>query len=455
MSMINIKQSIMVKPAKETPLKILHLSKLDMIVRAPKTHTNIFYIYERPHHSSPNFDVKILKNALSEILVPFYPLAGRLTMNSNKDRYVIDCNAKGALLVEAETKHRLDEFNDFEPSAKMSELMIPKCDYNRELSLIPLLMVQITWFKCGGLGLGFAPHHHVADGAAHIDFFAKLMRLAGGLSLTVPPVFDRVHLAPRDQGCIESSQHLHEFDPIVPSLPSHGHELSKPGDQNTNTTQSLFKLSKQQILALKQSTLSQASKSNHTITTYAAVAGHIWRSTCKARSLAYDEEVKLYIPVDGRSRLKNPTVPKGYFGNALFFAVCVAKAGDIMHKPLWYTATKIQEAVQKMDNDYLRSSIDYLELKNGLPNPLMGAHKMLYPNLLINSWTKLPYYEADFGWGPPKVVGNCEIKLEGLSFLTGNSYGDESLTLAINLFSAHMPSFKKYLYNFTSINSNL
>ncbi|XP_074282659.1 anthranilate N-benzoyltransferase protein 1-like [Silene latifolia] len=454
MSMINIKQSIMVKPSKETPLKILNLSKLDMIVRAPKTHTNIFYIYERPSQSTPNFDVEILKNALSEILVPFYPLAGRLTMNLNKDRYVIDCNSKGALFVEAETKYRLDEFNNFEPSAKMTELMIPKCDYNRELSAIPLLMVQVTWFKCGGLGLGFAPHHHVADGAAHIDFFAKLMRLAGGSSLTVPPVHDRVYVAPREPGCIKS-QHLHEFDPIVPSLPPHGRELSTSGNQNNNTTQSLFKFSKQQILALKQSILSQATKNNQTITTYAAVAGQIWRSTCKARALAYDEEVKLYIPVDGRSRLKNPTVPKGYFGNVLFFTVCVAKAGDIMHKPLWHTASKIHEAIQKMDDDYLRSSIDYLELKNGLPDPLMGAHKMLYPNLLINSWVRLPYYEAEFGWGPPKAVGNCEIKLEGLSFLTSGSNKDEGLTLAINLFSDHMSRFKKYLYNFTSINSKL
>ncbi|KAL9245342.1 hypothetical protein vseg_019005 [Gypsophila vaccaria] len=455
--MIIIKQSNMVKPNEETPLKTLYLSKLDMVVRAPKTHTNIFYIYDRPPSSKspPYFNAEIFKNALSKILVPFYPLAGRLQMNQGQNRYEINCNAKGALFVEAETNLTLKDLNDFKPSAALRELMIPECDYTGDLSSIPLLMVQITWFKCGGLGLGFAPHHHIADGAAHIDFFAKLLRSIAGSDLLVPPVFDRVHVAPRETGRIKFL-HLHEFEPIVPSFPSNGF-IS--GDRNYETTQSLLKLTKQQVQVLKQVTLSQGMKytknNNQRITTYAILASHIWRSSCSARGISYDQEVKLYIPVDGRSRLKDHVIPEGYFGNVLFFSICSAKAGDIVNKPIWYTAGKIQESIGKMSHEYLRSSIDYLELKQDLPDPLMGAHKTLYPNLLINSWVKLPFYEADFGWGPPKVVGNCEVKLEGLSFLMDDYGDDENLTLAINLFSAHMPMFKSHFYNFMPIYSSL
>ncbi|KAK9749200.1 hypothetical protein RND81_02G109000 [Saponaria officinalis] len=213
-----------------------------------------------------------------------------------------------------------------------------------------------------------------------------------------------------------------------------------------------FKLSKQQIQVLKQATLSQAMKyaanNNHKISTFAILASHIWRSACNARDIPYDQEVKLYVPVDGRSRLKDPVIPEVYYGNVLFFSICIAKAGDIIHQPIWYTARKIQESIEKMDDEYLRSSIDNLEQRQGVPAPLMGAHKIMYPDLMINSWVKLPFYKADFGWGPPKVVGNCEIKLEGLSFLMGGSKEDEGLTLAINLFSVHMPMFKKHLYTF-------
>ncbi|KAK9749216.1 hypothetical protein RND81_02G110500 [Saponaria officinalis] len=94
--------------------------------------------------------------------------------------------------------------------------------------------------------------------------------------------------------------------------------------------------------------------------------------------LPYDQEVKLYIPVDGRSRLKDPGVPEGYFGNAVFFAICIAKAGDVIHRPIWYIASKIQESIDKMDDEYLRSSIDHLEERQGLPEPMMGGHKIMY-----------------------------------------------------------------------------
>ncbi|KAK9749211.1 hypothetical protein RND81_02G110000 [Saponaria officinalis] len=166
---MTIKQSIMVKPSQKTPQKILHLSKFDMIIRAPKTHTNVFYIYDHPppSKSPPHFNAEILKNTLSKILVPYYPLAGRLQMNLNRDRYEINCNAKGVLFVEAETNVTLKDLNGFEPSASLRELLTPKCDYSRDLCLIPLFIVQVTWFKCGGLRFGFAAHHHIADGCAH------------------------------------------------------------------------------------------------------------------------------------------------------------------------------------------------------------------------------------------------------------------------------------------------
>ncbi|KAK9749375.1 hypothetical protein RND81_02G121600 [Saponaria officinalis] len=458
-NMTRIKQSIMVKPSQKTPSKILPLSKLDMIVRAPKTHTNIFYIYDHPPSSKspPPYTtvVETLKTALSKILVPFYPLAGRLQLNQNRDEYEINCNAVGALFVEAETNLTIKDLGDFQPSAELRQLLILECDYTRDLSLIPLLMVQVTRFKCGGVGLGYTPHHHVADGTAHIDFFAKYLRLAAGLNLSVPPVHDRIHVAPRDTVSIKF-QHKHEFDPIVPSLPPNGFTT---GDQSYDTTQSLFKISKQQIQVLKHATLSQAmrytNKNNHKISTYAILASHIWRSVCIARGISYDQEVKLYIPVDGRSRLKDPAMPDGYFGNILFFSICTEKVGDIIHKPIWYVASKIQESIEKMDDEYLRSAIDYLDLRPGSLDSLMGVHKFLYPNLLINSWVRLPFYKADFGWGPPKTVGNCEVKLEGLSFLTGGSNKDDDISLAINLFSVHMSIFKKHLYNFTCINSSL
>uniref|UniRef100_A0A803MAA2 Uncharacterized protein n=1 Tax=Chenopodium quinoa TaxID=63459 RepID=A0A803MAA2_CHEQI len=60
--------------------------------------------------------------------------------------------------------------------------------------------------------------------------------------------------------------------------------------------------------------------------TFEVLTGHVWRSTRKARGLTGDQCVKLYIVTDGRSRLKDPTLPEGYFGNVTMKTVCIAKA---------------------------------------------------------------------------------------------------------------------------------
>lgn len=102
------------------------------------------------------------------------------------------------------------------------------------------------------------------------------------------------------------------------------------------------------------------------------LAGHVWRSTCMARGLAHDQETKLYIATDGRSRLR-PSLPPGYFGNVIFTTTPIAVAGDIQSKPIWYAASKLHDALARMDNDYLRSALDYLELQPDLKALVRGS----------------------------------------------------------------------------------
>lgn len=49
------------------------------------------------------------------------------------------------------------------------------------------------------------------------------------------------------------------------------------------------------------------------------LAAHIWRTTCKARGLSADQDIKLYKPIDGRPRLKSIPFPSNYNGNVIFF----------------------------------------------------------------------------------------------------------------------------------------
>lgn len=424
----------MVKPAQETPKRSLWNSNVDLVV--PNFHTPSVYFY-RPTGAANFFDPKALKDALSRALVPFYPMAGRLKRDED-GRIEIDCNGEGVLFVEAESSDgTIDDFGDFAPTLELRRL-IPAVDYTQGISSYALLVLQVTYFKCGGVSLGVGMQHHAADGFSGLHFINTWSDIARGLDLTLPPFIDRTLLKARDP---PQPQFPHiEYQP-PPSLktPPQNPDLPVP-----ETAVNIFKLTRDQINALKSKSKEDGNEISYS--SYEMLAGHVWRSACKARGLVKDQETKLYIATDGRARLR-PPLPPGYFGNVIFTATPLAVAGDLESKPVWYAASKIHDALARMDNDYLRSALDYLELQPDLKALVRGAHTFKCPNLGITSWVRLPIHDADFGWGRPIFMGPGGIAYEGLSFILPSPNNDGSLSVAISLQMEHMKLFQKFLYD--------
>ncbi|XP_065850363.1 shikimate O-hydroxycinnamoyltransferase-like [Euphorbia lathyris] len=143
---ISVKERIMIRPAKETPQRNLWVSDLDLIVS--RVHVPTVYFYK--HQPNSNFfEAQVLKDALSEVLVPFYPIAGRLGEDENR-RIHINCNGSGALFIEAETTSFLHHFGDFTPCSDMLHL-VPAFHASDDISSYPLCAVQLTRFKCGSV----------------------------------------------------------------------------------------------------------------------------------------------------------------------------------------------------------------------------------------------------------------------------------------------------------------
>ncbi|KAK9707341.1 hypothetical protein RND81_07G190700 [Saponaria officinalis] len=443
--LVTIISSIKVRPTDETPKGSLWLSRLDMMAGQPYSHSLALYVYEpnkTQNTEPPFFDTDILKKSLGKALVPFYTMAGRLQVNESNGRYEIDCNAEGVIFNEAETLCSLTDLGGrVDPDSELIKELFCKCDNSKGWSSIPLVMVQLTRFKCGGVCLGVSEHHHVADGQSYALFINSWARLAKGLDIDhVKPDHDRFkYLAPRDPPLFDDSPHSNYIEPSLPPSELYG---TKASITNAN-----FVLSESQINVLKQEAMSSSS-SSYKITTYSVLAGHVWRSICKARNLSDDQEVKLYIPVDGRPVLKNPTLPPGYVGNVIVYTSCKAKAGDIINQPLWYAVNKIGEAITKLkDPEYYRSAIDYIETRPSVEPLVRGEHNFTCPNLRINSWTRIPYNEADFGWGAPILLGPGRVRSDGQSgFHPSGNHGD--MTIISTFFSVHMTSFEKYLYEF-------
>ncbi|CAB4303518.1 unnamed protein product [Prunus armeniaca] len=76
---VSIRESTVVRPAEEsTPRGSLWLSNSDLAFTP--FHTSSVYFY-RPSGELNFFDQRVLKQALSKVLVPFYPMAGRFKLN--------------------------------------------------------------------------------------------------------------------------------------------------------------------------------------------------------------------------------------------------------------------------------------------------------------------------------------------------------------------------------------
>lgn len=298
--------------------------------------------------------------------------------------------------------------------------------------------MQVTYFKCGGVSLGVGMQHHVADGFSGLHFVNAWSDMARGLDLTIPPfIDDRTLLRARDPPK-PAFQHI-EYQP-APAMKTPVQSAKLGPD---STVVSMFKITREQLNALKAKSKDDGNTINYS--SYEMLSGHVWRCTCVARALPGDQETKLYIATDGRSRLR-PPLPLGYFGNVIFTATPIALAGDLQSKPTWYAASRIHNALKRMDNEYLRSALDYLELQPDLSALVRGAHTFRCPNLGITSWIRLPIHDADFGWGRPIFMGPGGIPYEGLSFMIPSPMNDGSLSVAIALQSEHMKVFESLLY---------
>ncbi|VFQ61301.1 unnamed protein product [Cuscuta campestris] len=289
---------------------------------------------------------------------------------------------------------------------------------------------MVTRFKCGGVCLGTGVFHTLSDGLSSLHFINTWSDIARGLSVAVPPFIDRTLLRARDP---PTPTFLHSEYSLPPKL------LVPSSEAKRAPMTAMLKITPDQLSLLK-------AKSKHEGSTYEVLAAHVWRCACKARGLPDDQPTKLYVATDGRARLC-PPLPSGYLGNVVFTATPMAESGDLQNEPLSNSAKRIHSTLARMDDKYLRSALDFLECQKDLSRLVRGPTYFASPNLNINSWTRLPLHEADFGWGRPVHMGPASILYEGTVYILPSPNKDRTLSLAVCLDGEHLPLFKKLLYD--------
>jgi len=445
--MVTIIASNSVFPRQETPKGHLWLSDSDQVWRSG--HTPTIYVYQTKHNDETN---ERLLNSLAEILVHYYPVAGRLSLLED-GRIELDCNAKGVTFIEAQTTKSLGDYGDFSPSESVREL-VPKIDYTQPIEEIPLLLVQSTRFHGGeGFVLGVAFSHPLADGLGFIQFINSWAKLARGETLEPHelPYLDRTILK------FQHSSTSPRFDhPELKTLPLKLGSSDINAEPRKKTSTVLLKLTPQQVEKLKKEANEEPLQEGViAYSRFEAVVAHIWRCASRARELEEKQPTVVRFNVDIRSRLI-PALPRNYFGNAL--AVTVSPkcyVGEIVSKPLSYGAQKVREASEKLSNEYIRSQLEIVlgeEHLDGIRAFFSGQGERSNfpfagnPNLHIISWMSMAVYEADFGWGKPVYYGLAYVSPQDRDVILLSPHSDGSIIVFIHSQVEQLKLFKKFFY---------
>ncbi|KAF7099210.1 hypothetical protein CFC21_100873 [Triticum aestivum] len=178
----------LVVPAQATPHETLALSDVDddMDLRFLQPAIEFFRAVDHGP-GQPATAAKLVKAALAEALVHYYPLAGRLREAAG-GKLAVECTGEGVVFVEAEVDVSMDDLgkpSPLPPYPCIEELLCEVGD-PRVVVGVPLFFMQVTQLRCGGFVIGL-----------HIKCIADLARTGGDASKIVSPVWNREILTAR------------------------------------------------------------------------------------------------------------------------------------------------------------------------------------------------------------------------------------------------------------------
>ncbi|KAL6868081.1 hypothetical protein ACP4OV_014926 [Aristida adscensionis] len=430
---VQVVESCLVVPSEATPMKELWLSPLDMV--APGRDTPLLFFYAADDGAADFLAVAArLKAALAKTLVAFYPLAGRLGVDGD-GRLMVSCNAEGALFVVARSSLPAHYFDSFKPSHQQRLLFLPRLEPS---SLI--MAVQMTLLKNGGVALGLVTNHAVVDAASASHFlqtwssFARDGGAAGGGGGVELPCHERALLRARSPPVVHPDALL-TFCPRVPLSPH------PPGA----IANEVLLLSGEQVASLKRLCGGGATS------TFSAVSALVWQCVCAARRLRPEAEARLMFPANIRRRVPR-LIPGRYFGNAVVELRATAAARDITSEALAATAGRIGGAIARVDEELVRSAVDYYAMKEETQRSSprrRTAGSLGETDLKIVSWLGMRL-EADFGWGMPRLTSRAESARGGYVYLINGGPAGEGAAVGVRLLvcmeAANINDFQRLLY---------
>uniref|UniRef100_A0A7N0TMX7 Uncharacterized protein n=1 Tax=Kalanchoe fedtschenkoi TaxID=63787 RepID=A0A7N0TMX7_KALFE len=335
----------LITPAKPTPRELKYLSDIDD-QKGVRIQLPVLQIYINSGDLDP---ARVLRDAIAESLVYYYPFAGRLREVGNDGKLAVDCTGEGVLFTEADADVGLDELGDVVqiPIHGWEELVF---DVPGSVGLLgtPLLLFQVTRLKCGGCIVGTRLNHSMSDAGGLAQFLKAVSEMARGASApSTLPVWQRELLNARDPPRVTCVHQEFENIPI--------------GKMENKVLRTFF-FGAVEVAALRKLLPPNLPRCS----TFELVVAVLWRTRTLAMNHNPFEEVQMICVVGARPKF-DPPLPKGYYGNAIAHPAVKTTAGYLTGNPIASALEIIQKAKNSVTGEYMKSLADYLVL-NGWPS---------------------------------------------------------------------------------------
>ncbi|KAK9068504.1 hypothetical protein SSX86_012618 [Deinandra increscens subsp. villosa] len=415
----------LIGPAKPTPRELKLLSDIDDQAGL-RGHIPLINFY----HSDPKMKNKnpasVIREALAEVLVFYYPFAGRLKEGPAR-KLMVDCSGEGVLFIEAEADVTLSQFGDVlhPPFPCLDELLYDVPGSSGILDS-PLLLIQVTRLLCGGFIFSIRLNHTMSDAQGIVQFMTALGEIARGASTpSTSPIWNRELLFARDPPRVTCTHH--EYDEVVET-----EDKMFPVD---DIIQKTFLFRKAEVSALRRF----VSPNLQNCSTFDVIIASIWRCRTIALQAKPEEEMRMICLVNASVKLKT-LVPVGYYGNTFAYPVAISTAGDISNKPLGYAVGLLRKAKSSVTEEYMRSFADLSVIKG---RPLFTIVRSYY----VSDVTRAGFDAVDFGWGKATYGGPAEGGTSFRSFYVPykNHKGESGIVISLYLPSVAMERFVKEL----------
>ncbi|KAK9138215.1 hypothetical protein Sjap_008809 [Stephania japonica] len=373
---VNRLPGVMVRPSEPTPPGTLNLSVIDRVIQL-RFYFTVLFVFRDGNKKA----AKIIKEALSKALVPYYPLAGRLQESDDDDEELrISCTGEGVWFVEAYADSSLADFNYLDEAPQdTQEKLIPDPIPAETMGLNPIMLMQVTSFKCGGFVTVVTINHCTCDGTGICQFLNALGEFARGVERpSVEPLWLRE---------------------IIPS-PSHQRELKAP--QPSLIPQYQLSYASLDFPAHKIDQIKRDcsnSFTSKTCTTFEVLTAGLWRSRTRAINLHPNSSVKLIFFANIR-RFLNPPAPHGFYGNCIFPVTIVVSSRWLVEAPLAEVVKLIQEAKARLQAQYNKWMFNKGDNEVELIEEPFTA-QLDYATLFVSSGKNIGLDSVDYGWGPP------------------------------------------------------